>query len=285
MDRYKDANLVSKFGIGANIFLFIIKIVIGLISRSQGMIADGLNSASDIVSSIMTYAGNKIAGKPKDDDHPYGHGKAEYIFSMLISLVMITVSVVIFKSSIKSIISQQQLHFSIWIVVVCIVTIVIKALLYIYSHKIGKRDDNILVIANSIDHRNDMFLTLSTLIGVISSLFGVFWVDGVVGIFISMWIFISATQIFFSAFRVLMDSDRNPILKDDITKLVNSYSDVGHIDSINLKPVGVNFLAVIKISVDGEMTVNKSHELASCIKYKLLEDRRVADVVVHINPM
>lgn len=285
MDRYEKANRVSILGIAANAFLFIIKIVIGLLSRSQGMIADGLNSASDIVNSVMTFAGNKIAEKPKDDDHPYGHGKAEYIFSLFISIIMLGVAVIIFRNSILSIVNAEKLIFSWWIVLVCVVTIVIKFTLYQYSRRVGRMDDNILVTANSIDHRNDVFLTLSTLIGVTASLFGIYWLDGAVGIGISVWIFWSGMQILMAAFRVLMDSDVNTVLKDDIAAFVGGCTEVDHVDSITAKPVGVSFLIVLKISVDGNMTVQRSHDLTAMIKHTLLEDKRIADVVVHVNPL
>ncbi len=286
MNRFEKANRVGLLGIGANLFLFCIKIGVGLISRSQGMIADALNSASDIVSSLMTFIGNKIAGKPEDSGHPYGHGKAEYIFSMFISITMLTVAAAIFKNSVKSIINKEVLYFSWWIVVVCVVTIVVKALLYVYTSKIGKEDNNLLVLANAQDHRNDVFVTLSTLCGVIASLFGLFWLDGAVGIGISIWIFYSGVQILLASFKVLMDSDEDNIaLKQEIRDYVTSVQKVGHIDSITAKPVGVNYLIVLKISVDGNMTVSDSHQLAGELRYNLRKNKRIADVVIHINPL
>ena len=97
MDRFKSAKKASTLGIIGNIFLLIIKGIIGIITKSQAMIADSLNSAGDIFSSLMTYIGNKIASQPKDEDHNLGHGKAEYIYSLLISIVMILTSVIIIK--------------------------------------------------------------------------------------------------------------------------------------------------------------------------------------------
>ena len=92
MDRYSSAKKASLFGIVGNLFLLIIKGIVGFMSSSQSMIADSVNSAGDILSSLMTFIGNKIASRPSDDDHNLGHGKAEYIYSMLISVVMILVA-------------------------------------------------------------------------------------------------------------------------------------------------------------------------------------------------
>ena len=131
MDRYKSVNRASIFGIIGNIFLLIIKGTIGFITNSQAMIADAFNSAGDIFSSFMTYIGNKIASIPKDDDHNLGHGKAEYIFSMLISLAMAAMALKVLLDSILSIINKTTYTFSIWLIVICLTTIIVK--LYIYS--------------------------------------------------------------------------------------------------------------------------------------------------------
>ena len=100
MDRFKAANKASILGMIGNIFLFLIKVIVGFISNSQAMIADAFNSASDILSSIMTYIGNRVASKDADDDHNLGHGKAEYIYSMLISITMVVLGVKILIDSI-----------------------------------------------------------------------------------------------------------------------------------------------------------------------------------------
>ena len=99
MKKYKDIKKASVLGIIGNIFLLIIKSIIGYITNSRAMIADAFNSAGDIFSSLMTFIGNKIASKPRDDDHNLGHGKAEYIYSMIISITMIFMSLIIFKDS------------------------------------------------------------------------------------------------------------------------------------------------------------------------------------------
>ena len=126
MDRFKAANKASILGMTGNIFLFIIKLIVGFISRSQAMIADAFNSASDILSSIMTYIGNRVASKEADEDHNLGHGKAEYIYSMLISITMMVLGITILIDSIKAIINPNKFHFTIWLVIVCLVTILVK---------------------------------------------------------------------------------------------------------------------------------------------------------------
>ena len=123
---------VSILGLLANIVLLFSKIFIGVAAKSQAMIADGINSAGDIFASFMSFWGAKVSSKPKDKDHPYGHGKAEYIFSLFISIVMIIVSAMMMKSSIVSIINKSQIIFSKALLLVCFLVITVKILLYIY---------------------------------------------------------------------------------------------------------------------------------------------------------
>jgi cation diffusion facilitator family transporter len=248
------------------------------------MIADGFNSAGDVFASVMTLVGNSIARRPDDSDHPYGHGKAEYIFSMIISLSLIFVSVTIFKSALKSIIKKAAFEVSWFLIAVAVITIIIKLVLFIYTNRIGKTLDNLLVLANSEDHRNDVFVTSGTILGIIMGYFGFVWVDGAVGICISIWISYTGIKIFLSSFRVLMDTNMDSTLKEDTYKIVESIKGVNHVDSINAKPVGAGFIMLIKVSVDGEMSVNESHKIASEIKAKVKDIKEIKDAVVHINP-
>lgn len=183
--RFEITKRVGLFGIIGNIFLLSIKAIVGFSTKSQAMIADSINSAGDIFASIMASIGNKIASVPRDDDHNFGHGKAEYIFSLFISLSMIFVSIKTIIDACKSLINGSELTFSWWLVVVCIATIITKLFLYIYVRISYKKCKNILLQASMEDHRNDCIITTFTLISVLLSLKGIQWFDGIVGIGIS----------------------------------------------------------------------------------------------------
>ena len=123
MNKSKKIKTASILGIIGNLFLSIIKGIIGYTTNSRAMIADTFNSAADIFTSLMTFIGNKIASKPRDDDHNLGHGKAEYIYSMIISITMIFMSLTILKDSIMSLINKNTYEYSIYLVYICIITI------------------------------------------------------------------------------------------------------------------------------------------------------------------
>ncbi len=284
-DKNRCIRNVSIVGIIFNIFLLIIKIVIGIISKSQAMIADGLNSAGDIFASLMSYIGNRISSIPQDEDHPDGHGKAEYIFSFIISAVMIFVSMSMLKSSIFSIINSEKLNFSYNLIIVCVVTIITKFLLYIYTKLNFRKYNSILIKASMEDHRNDMLLTLGTLIGIICSKYGLYFVDGIMGSLISIWIAIVGIKLAKSSYEILMDTDISENLKTQIIQKTESIEEVLHVDSVRAKPTGDKYVIILKISMDGNLSLSKSHSISGAVKEKLLNELDyICDVIIHTNP-
>ncbi len=286
MDRFKATTIASILGIIGNIFLLIIKIISGLISNSQSMIADAFNSAGDIFSSIMTFIGNKISRKEADDDHNLGHGKAEYIYSLLISISMIIMSVTVIKGIIQTFIEEEKFTFSIWLIIVCIITIITKFSLYLYTLHLYKKFNNILIDANSKDHRNDCLVTTSTLISIILSLKGIFWVDKIVGIIISLWIAYTGIKLFIESYDVLMDKSLDDITKEKVYKLIKKHKEIIKISHFNSTPVGYEYQITFTIYVDGNLTTYKSHEIANNLEKEI--EKNIPEIyltVIHVNPI
>lgn len=286
MDRFAVAKRTSIMGIVGNIFLFIIKIIVGVVSSSQAMIADAFNSASDIFNSLMTYIGNRVAGKSADDDHNLGHGKAEYIYSMLISITMILVALKMLDSSVISLFKSNEYHFSFWLIVVCIVTIVTKLFLYLYTRTIGKKDNNLLVEANSKDHRNDCIVTSFNMLSVILSLYGFTFVDSIVGIGISLWIMLTGFKIFKESYDVLMDKTISIETKDKVLKIIDEYDEILKINHFNATPVGYRYQVTFSIFVDGNLSTFASHEIANKLEKEIA--KKIPEIyltVIHVNPI
>lgn len=281
---YNETKKVGTIGIIGNIGLLIIKVIISAISRSQAMLADSINSATDVISSVMTLIGGRISKEPSDNDHNYGHGKAEYIFSLIISIIAAFLSIKVFFNGIDSLLNGSQFVFSTSLIVVCLVTILVKFVMYIYTNKIYEKTDNILIKANSQDHLNDVFTTISVLISVVAGYFNIYWLDGIIALVISIRIFIISAGIFLDSYDVLMDKSISEDKMKQIVEFVKEFKEVDHIDKITSKTVGKQFLIIVKVSVDGEMTVNASHIVAGKIKAKILEINDIYDVIVHINP-
>ena len=286
MNRFKSVKIASILGIICNIFLLVIKGIIGLITNSQAMIADAFNSTGDIFSSVMTFIGNKIASVPSDEDHNLGHGKAEYIFSMLMSIVMLLTSLLVLKSAVLSIISNTRYEFSYFLIVVCIITIVTKFLLYLYTNRIAKKHNNLLIKANSKDHRNDCFMTSLTLISCICSYYNIKYIDGIVGIMITIWIMVSSVLIFIESYNVLMDKSISDDTKKKVLEIVKNHDEVLRVQHFNSTPVGYKYQISFTIFVDGNMSTFESHEIANYLEKEIIKNiEEIYLVVIHVNPM
>lgn len=285
MDRFEVTKKAGMFGIVGNVFLLVIKSIVGFISHSQAMIADAANSASDIFASLMTFIGNKIASEPGDNTHNFGHGKAEYIFSLFISISMMIVSLKLLYDSSNSLINQSKLVFSWFLVLVCGITIIVKFILYLYTDKLSKKYNNILLEANKKDHRNDCIVTTFTLLSILLSQLGIYWFDGVVGIGISIWIFITGLKIFIESYNILMDISIDENTKKLICKLIEKYPQIQKADEISSTPVGYQYVVVLTIYVDGNMTTFESHQLADDLEKDITNLENIYQTIIHVNPI
>lgn len=285
MDRYNSTKKAGIFGIFGNIFLLIIKAIVGFASSSQAMIADAANSAGDIFASLMTFIGNRIASEPGDKTHNFGHGKAEYIFSMFISISMIFVSAKLLYDSTISLFLQETFTFSWFLVAVCIITIIVKLSLYLYTHSLFKKYDNILLEANMKDHRNDCIVTSFTLISILAGLLGIYWFDGIVGIGISIWICYTGIKIFVESYNVLMDISIDSNTEKTILDLARSYKEIKKLDDISSSPVGYQYIIVLTIYVDGNMSTFDSHSLADALEKDITKLDKVYKTIIHVNPI
>ncbi len=286
MEKFKSINLASILGIIGNAFLLIIKGIIGFITNSQAMIADSFNSAGDIFSSLMTFIGNKIASKPSDDDHNLGHGKAEYIFSLLISISMILMSLLVFKDSLLSIFNNKKFYFSFWLIVVCIITILVKFFLYLYTNKLYKKHHNLLIKANSNDHRNDCIISFFNLISCLLALKKIYIFDGIVGIGISFWIIITSFKIFKESYDVLMDKSISPLTKQKVYEIIKKHKEIKDVNHFNSTPVGYRYQITFTILVDGNLSTFESHEIANKLEKEI--DEKIDEIyltVIHVNPI
>lgn len=283
-ERFEKTKKVGILGIIGNVFLLAIKAIVAFTSKSQAMIADTINSAGDIFASLMTFIGNKIASVPKDDDHNFGHGKAEYIFSLFIAVSMILVSIKTIIDSIMTLFTGSEILFSWWLVGVCIVTIIVKISLFFYTRAMYKKYKNVLLEASMKDHRNDCIITTFTLISILLSLKGINWFDSIVGIGISAWICKTGIGIFIESYNILMDISVDEETKDIILDLIHGYKEVKAVNGISSSPVGYQYIIFLTIAVDGNMTTFESHALADSLEKNIAGLENIYKAIVHVEP-
>ena len=282
--RFKDIKKAGMIGILGNIFLLIIKGFIGFVTKSQSMIADAFNSASDILASLMTFIGSKISSEPKDEDHNFGHGKAEYIFSLFISITMLLVSLKLLVDSLIRLVNKSYFEFSWILIIVCILTIITKLSLYIYTKILYKKYNSILLKSNYKDHKNDCIVTTFTLISILFGYFGIYLVDSIVGIGISIWIFITGLGIFIESYNVLMDVSLDTQTKETIMNLVKEHDEIKNCYNLYCTPMGYRYLVIFTIAVDGNMSTYDSHALANHLEKDVETLDKIEKAVVHVHP-
>ena len=286
MERYDSTKKVGLFGIIGNLFLLLLKLITAYFSKSEAIFADAMNSFGDIFSSLMTAIGNKIASVPKDEDHNFGHGKAEYIFSLLISIFMFLIACKILIDSILSIIHEKEFIFSPYLIIVCIITIIIKFSLYLISKKAYQKHTNILIKANMNDHRNDIFLTTGTLISMILGSFGYYIFDSIIGAIISLYIMYSGLKIFMESYRILMDVSLSLEEKDKIIKDILKKEKVEDVHDFYTIAIGYQYVAILTIDVDGNLSTFVTHKIADDLEKQLLSScKMLANVTIHVNPV
>lgn len=198
---------------------------------------------------------------------------------------MIGISVKLLINSITSLLFGNELKFSIYLVIVCIVTIIIKFLLFIYTNRLNKKYNNILLKANSKDHFNDCIVTSFTLISILFASKGIYWVDGVVGLGIAIWICFTGIKIFIESYNVLMDISIDENTKDIILDLIHNYKEIKSVENIYSTPSGYKYIIILTICVDGNMSTFDSHNLADNLEKDIKALENVSNAIIHVNPV
>lgn len=279
-------------GIFVNILLTIIKGIGGFISGSKALLADALHSASDIVSSVVILFAVKIANKPPDKEHPYGHGKAENVAAIIVALLLIVVGVEISISSVKVFFGEIPKAPGSIAIIITIIAIVFKEALFQYKFFIGKKHNSSALIADAWHHRSDSLSSVAVLIGVSLAMVGerfnfpfLIYGDALAGIIVSAIVIEVGYELAKEASGVMMEQvlDDDDI-KDYVDKVYN-IDGVRRIDQMLARTHGSYLIIDLKVSVDPNLTVKEGHDIAFEIRKVLIEDfDEIEDVLVHINP-
>lgn len=193
--RRNYGTLSSVVGIICNVFLFILKYIMGTLSGSISVISDAFNNLSDSAGCMVTLLGYKLASKPADKDHPFGHGRMEYLTALTIAVLILIVAFELFRNSVNKIIHPEKLTFSLIVLISLLVSILIKLWMSFFNAFLGKKINSSVMLATAKDSRTDVIATSATCIAVISSLYTNLPVDGIMGLVVSLFIFKSGIDI------------------------------------------------------------------------------------------
>ena len=276
MDRTKEIIKVSFIGIIANLFLVVVKGIIGIISGAISIVLDAVNNLSDSISSIITIIGTKLASKAPDKKHPYGHGRIEHITSLVIAVIVVAAGITAFKESIEKIIKPSELNFKIYILIILALTIIVKIVLGLFYIKKAKEYNSDSLKASGKDALFDSIVTLSTLVSAILAYTSGINIEGYVGILISIFIVKAGIEIVKDALNEIIGIRIETDLSKEIKEKVNSFPNVfGSYDLILHSYGPYEKYGSIHIEIPNTLTAEEIDELSRQITYKIYTELKV----------
>lgn len=290
-DRFKQAEFAAMVGVVGNIILAILKGVVGVISESRALVADAVHSASDVAGSLAVFIGVRAAKQPPDEDHPYGHGKAESIAAIIVAVLLFLVGIEIGKSSFESFFEDIEAPKTLAIYAV-VLSIIVKEWMFRYKYSLGKRIKSDAIIVNAYEHRSDVYSSIAALAGIGAAIagqkMGIDWLvyaDPVAGLFVSLLVIKMAWKLGSESIHTTLD---HVLHEEDIVGLketVSKISEIKKIDELHAREHGHYVIVDIKVSVDPHISVEEGHNIGKLVKEKLMsEHEHVQNVLVHINP-
>lgn len=274
--RSKTAQHVTWVGFFVNLLLTIFKLLAGILGRSTAMIADGVHSLSDFVTDIIVIIFIRIAGKERDEDHLYGHGKYETFATLLISLALLVVGFGIFISGAMKIISTfngETLESpTLLALIAALISIVSKELLFQYTRKIGNKIDSQAVIANAWHHRSDAFSSIGTSLGIAGAIFlGEKWriLDPIAGVVVSFFIIKVAIELGIPSVHELLEKALPKEINAEISTIILNNSEIKAFHNLKTRKIGSIYAVDVHIKLDNEVSFVHSHDIATDVEINL----------------
>ena len=277
--REKEIYKVTIWGSVVNFVLLTLKFVAGIVGHSSAMVADAVHSLSDFITDIVVIVFVRIAGKPQDESHDYGHGKFETLATAIIGAVLLFVGVGILVNSLKSIIAVfngvEIDSPSIWALVAAVVSIVSKEILYQYTVFKGKKLNSKAVIANAWHHRSDAFSSIGTLIGIGGAIFlGEKWrvLDPIAAFVVSIFIIKVSVELIKPCLDELLEKSLPKEVEDKILEIILSHPEVSSPHHLRTRRIGNNIAIEAHIRMDGKMSLKDAHDVTKRIEILLKEE-------------
>ncbi|MCM1226599.1 MAG: cation diffusion facilitator family transporter [Clostridium sp.] len=283
--RRRYGTLSSITGIVCNIFLFVLKYIMGTVSGSVSIVSDAFNNLSDSASCIVTLLGYKMASKPADKDHPFGHGRMEYLTALFIAVLILVVAFELLKDSVDKVIHPEKITFSIIVLASLILSILIKLWMSFFNAKLGKRINSMVMLATSKDSRTDVIATSATCISVISALFTDLPVDGIMGIVVSFFIFKSGIDIVRDTVDKLLGGPADPEIVGLIKEIVLKYDKIIGIHDLVIHNYGPgNMIGSFHAEVKSTEDILEVHDMIDCLEREIHKSLKIM-MTVHMDPV
>ncbi|WP_152619361.1 cation diffusion facilitator family transporter [Cohnella kolymensis] len=275
----------------SNIILTVVKLAAGLLLASPVLLADGVHNAGDIIASGAALTSSLVSQKPADEDHPYGHGKAEVVASAFVAVILVLAAFWIGAQSVRSLFEPpgQESWLALW---AAVLSLVWKQALYIYTIRVGHATKSKSVLATALDHLADVYASLAAVIGIGLGLlghhFGWWWAaygDPVAGIIVSLLVLKLAYEMGRDAVDILMEHN---VAFEKISRyedLISGQTEIKRIDRVRAREHGHYITVDVRVGIPGEYTIQQGHDISRELKKRIMEDDLdVVEVMVHLNP-
>jgi cation diffusion facilitator family transporter len=283
--RLRYGKFAGLTGIVSNLLLFLVKIIVGSLSGSISIVADAVNSLSDSGSSIVALLGFKISGKPADAEHPFGHGRMEYISGLVISFVILMLGVGLIQSAVNKILHPEDTPFGIAAAMVLAASAAVKLWQYLLYRKIGRAIESVTLLSAASDSRNDMAATGSVLLGGIVSRLTGFNLDGYMGIAVAVFIIVSGIRLVAETVSPLLGAAPDKALVQQIHDKVLSYEGIIGLHDLTVHNYGpANRFASLHCEVPAEQDIMVSHDIIDTIENDFLKEMGI-HTVIHLDPV
>lgn len=277
--------LASIVGVICNVILFAVKLGIGLIINSISVMADAFNNLSDAASSIISFIGVKLAGRPADKEHPFGHGRFEYIAALAVSFLIIQVGLTLFKNSFDKVLNPEAVEFNPILIAILGLSVLVKLWLMLFNRKLGNRINSTVMKATAADSMGDVIITLSTIASaVIAGITGL-KIDGYIGLVVSIFVIIAGIGIAKDTLEPLLGQAIDRKLYTKVTEMVESYEGIVGTHDLVIHSYGpTHRMATIHAEVPNDINFEEAHETIDQIERDVLEHMDIF-LVIHMDPI
>lgn len=280
-------NKVLKLSFFTNLFLSILKVIVGFFGKSSSLISDGIHSFSDLITDVVALFGNGVSMKPADKEHPYGHGKSEYITSFVIGLVVLLIGLTLISSITKNEITIP----SIIVVIVSLITIIVKYLVSSYLIKEGNKHQNVILISSGKESRADVVSSIFVLVSSILMQFSnkieiLKYSDKITSIIVGLFIIRTGFNILKDSISMILgEIESNEVILDEFREIIYNYDKVKTIDNLVVLKYGPYYRITTEISMDSNLSLLEAHEVAEEIEKTFkIRNPKAEYVTIHINP-
>lgn len=291
LTRESVSRKVLKISIWSNALLAVVKMTTGWFGSSDAVFADGIHSGTDVFTSIIALLIVHISNKPADENHPYGHGKAEVMASSIVGILLIAVSIYLGYEGIDGFIEPLVVP-SVLTLYIAILSFGMKQFLFRYSLKKAIQYNSKAIEAIAIDHKADIAASLTAAIGVVFShiglLLNIHWLlysDKIASIGVAILILKMAIEILSDSFNILLERNINGEMLADLNQTIAQFNEVKRIDNVRAREHGHYIMVDVRISIDYDKTIQEGHDLAKQIKFTLMQKyNNIEEVLIHLNP-